>query len=183
MSMQKTLDHRIKNYILSCIDSECYDIETATVQEKLDFLMKTFKTEYGFMIPRIGETPALKEWFMGLPSVFNCAFYNCDTYKLGLKLGFLKHDCNDKAVEKFNDHYWHLLATKTMQLSRNYRVDVQTKEKQNIRVFFDDHDNLITSINTTENGALKYYVGESFTKSDETKHVCTHIEFLTKGEK
>ena len=178
MSKQSTLDNRIKNYILTCIDSSDHCVETLTVNQKIDFLMNTFVNEYGFMINRVGKTTALKEWFQGLPSVFNCAFYNTDTYKLGLKLGFLNHDCNDTAVDNFNENYWHMLATKTLQLSRNYRVNEQIKEKQIIKVFFDDFDYLTTSINTTENGALKYYVGEKFTKSDETKHTCTHIEFI-----
>jgi hypothetical protein len=47
-----------------------------------------FKKEYGFMIERVGEYNAFKEWLQGLPSVLTVPFYNYDILENAKKAGF-----------------------------------------------------------------------------------------------
>ena len=47
-----------------------------------------------------------------------------------------------------------------------------------ILVKFDDGDFLVTSINCTLEEAKKYYIGNTFVKSDETCHKAVEIENL-----
>lgn len=82
------LDTKAKEYILFCINGDGYDLPgdaLITTEGKLRFLYETFKKEYGFNIPRMGEQKAFSEWLMGLPTCMNIAFTNHDILVLAME--------------------------------------------------------------------------------------------------
>ncbi len=106
----------IQAYVLSCIDSEGYSIVTTTDKEKINFLFDTFKKEYGFNIPRMGQQKAFVEWCMGLPSCFNVAFSYVDIIALGNSWGY---DLSKTAKEDlFCTNYWNMLYMAVTALLR-----------------------------------------------------------------
>lgn len=52
--------------------------DDAELFDKINKLYEVFKSEYGFMIERVGKYNAFKEWLQGLPSVLTIPFYNYD---------------------------------------------------------------------------------------------------------
>ena len=127
MSKSSELDKVVKLYIISCITSEGYNVvEPVTNQEKIDFLRSTFNNEYGFNIARMGEQNALKEWFQGLPSSISVAFYNTDILDLAFKWGSISSTVTESQEQKILDNYFNLLAAKTCQLFKGYRVPKET---------------------------------------------------------
>ena len=99
--MRKTNSKEVKvavrNYLLS--------LEDGTLTE----IKEKFENEYGWAIPRYGETNACIEWLRGL--AIGCAFYYCDIVKL---LSVWLDDTEEnqwKWVDKKGDGlYWLLLA-------------------------------------------------------------------------
>lgn len=51
-------------------------------------------------------------------------------------------------------------------------------ERTHVKVTFDDGDYFCTTINLPRDGAYKYYMGQTFTKADETQHRVTKVDFL-----
>lgn len=120
MSKSSDLDKTVKRYIIDHIDASGYDQDPQTDAEKVKFLMATFRLEYGWRAVQVGELRALTEWFQGLPSACNTAFYNSDILTLAVKWGSLPADYTDRQAEKILGNWWNLLANKTIQLSRKY---------------------------------------------------------------
>ena len=95
----------IENYILEAIDGGGYDQDTDTMtpRQKLDFLMQTFKAEYGWLVERKGQFHAMTEWLQGLPSAINIAFMNYDIIELAKGQGSLPLDATDRQEDKILD--------------------------------------------------------------------------------
>lgn len=65
--------------IIDNIDLSDYNLdESADLFDKVNKLYEVFKSEYGFMIDRVGQVNAFKEWLQGLPSTLTVPFYNHD---------------------------------------------------------------------------------------------------------
>ena len=130
---RKERNSMIHAYILDRIDSTDYGVQCNTDRERITFLMNTFKKEYGFMIERIGECKAFKEWVMGLPTCFSIEFENYEICKLGLKWGLLKahprptrntikggifDGITERAYNQFVDAYWNSLYMNVKAIER-----------------------------------------------------------------
>jgi hypothetical protein len=76
-----------------------------------------FKKEYGFMIERVGELNAFKEWLQGLPSVLTVPFMNYDILQNAKKEGFVFE--NEQQENKFIDAYWSRLSNAFFTLKEN----------------------------------------------------------------
>jgi hypothetical protein len=122
--MTKT-QKKAQAYIIDCIDSEAYEVKTSTDKEKIQFLFDTFRNEYGWYVKRVGVNEALKEWYMGLPSVFNMAFTNYDILQLAKKWGTLAENATEKQEDKILSNYWNLLASNTIQLFNKHKVVIK----------------------------------------------------------
>jgi hypothetical protein len=113
----------VNAYILEAIDSEAYEVETTTDKEKLQFLADTFKKEYGHGIKYYGSTQeAMKQWIMGLPSVFNIDFENYRIIQIAQQWGNLTHNSPSKVVDKVLDNWFNLIAAKTLQLMAKHGI-------------------------------------------------------------
>ena len=125
MTPSKALDTAVKQYILESISNDGYDNAIALTDEvaKLTFLKGTFKSEYGWAIPRYGEQMAFAEWIKGLPSSFNIAFTNYDILQLAIKWGYYGEKLTEKQEEEILDNYWNLITVKTFQLFKKYKIN------------------------------------------------------------
>jgi len=122
MSLSEQNDF-INDYIFERIDTEGYDVVAITDKEKLQFLYDTFKSEYGYMITRVGSQKAYQEWLQGLPSAFNIDFYNVDILKVAKQMGSLSANPTEKQEDKIIDNWWSYVANKTFQLFRKYKIN------------------------------------------------------------
>lgn len=93
--------------------------------DKIKTLYNIFKQEYGFMIERVGEVNAFKEWLQGLPSVLTVPFYNYDIINNAREAGLLTSTSDDWYKEKdedsFLDRYWIRLAQAFFNLKDNFK--------------------------------------------------------------
>lgn len=124
-SKRMKLDRLSKDYIINAIDGDGYDLPSdsfITTEGKLRFLWETFNKEYGHMIERVGQQNAMKEWIMGLPSAFNIDFENYKIILIAQKWGSLPEVFTDKQAEKILENWFNLIACKTCQLFRKYKV-------------------------------------------------------------
>ena len=72
MSNYKTF---FENIIIDNIDLESHGLSNDVyLYDKIKTTYNIFKNEYGFMIERVGEVNAFKEWLMGLPSTLSVPF-------------------------------------------------------------------------------------------------------------
>lgn len=111
-------------YILNCIDSSDYDLESEpqTDADKLAFLSETFHAEYGWMVQRVGPITAFAEWCKGLPSSFNCEFRNHAIIDLAKEWGSIPADATERQEQKILDNWFNLIANKTFQLFKKYEI-------------------------------------------------------------
>lgn len=133
MSNYKTF---FENIIIDNIDLESYGLSNDVyLYDKIKTTYNIFKNEYGFMIERVGEVNAFKEWLMGLPSILTVPFYNYDILENARKAGFfmvtlINNDGNREQVmaegrtllrkqEKFLDTYWSELSSAFFDLKDN----------------------------------------------------------------
>lgn len=102
-------------YLFDCIDTEQIG-ESSTDKEKVDFVFKTFETEYGNPYnKRIypNECERLAQYLRGLPSCVNIAFTNYDIIQIGKSWGFCK---TSKAETKFIENWFDMCAFRLIQM-------------------------------------------------------------------
>ena len=110
--------------IIDNIDFEGYAITNeGYLYDKIKTLYNIFKQEYGFMIDRVGEVNAFKEWLQGLPSVLTVPFMNYEILENAKKAGLLTKDDVEWRMEKqenrFLELYWTKLALAFFELKDN----------------------------------------------------------------
>ena len=122
----KKLNGVSKQYILDNITSDGYieegQKEPSTDKEKLQFLMDTFKSEYGWAIERYGIYKAFTEWLMGLPSVFSIDFMNYDILQLAKKWGSIPENATERQENKILANWWNFITVKTFQLFNKHHI-------------------------------------------------------------
>lgn len=114
---------RLENYILSCISTEGYGVSAQTTEEKLKFIVDTFKSEYGYNINKYGKYRAFSEWLQGLPSSMNIAFYYSEIIELGKQMGFLKPEASEKSEDSFTDQWFNRLTIQFTAMCGRYSID------------------------------------------------------------
>ncbi len=95
-----------RKYILDCIDSEGYEVVCKNDRDKLEFLQRTFKNEYGWSIARHGEQSAFCEWLKGLPSSFGIEFTNYGIIEKAKEFGFIPKMPSEKQKDRALDLWW-----------------------------------------------------------------------------
>jgi hypothetical protein len=113
-----------ENTIIDNINFEGYGFSNDMyLYDKIKTLYNIFKQEYGFMIERVGEVNAFKEWLQGLPSVLTVPFYNYDIINNAREAGLLTATSDDWFKEKdedsFLDRYWIRLSVAFFNLKDN----------------------------------------------------------------
>ena len=89
-----------ENTIVDNIDLESYGLSNDVyLYDKIKTTYNIFKQEHGFMIERVGEVNAFKEWLMGLPSVLSVPFMNSEILSLAKDNGFLNVQCITNHVD------------------------------------------------------------------------------------
>jgi hypothetical protein len=131
MSKNMILDKTVKQYIVDAISSEGYADSDGIAETLLDskdaltFLYKTFQSEYGWHIERVGEQKAFKEWLMGLPSSFNIDFENLKILQLAVKWGSIPENYTEKQADKILENWFNFITVKTFQLFKKYKIEVK----------------------------------------------------------
>jgi hypothetical protein len=109
--------------ILESIDLDGYDVSANTDLEKINEVYEIFKSEYGYMIERIGERKAFEEWLQGLPSALSVPFYNYRILELAYERKAITTYKNERMTEhtenNFLNHYWTRLAHAFFTLKEN----------------------------------------------------------------
>lgn len=106
----------VKAYILNAIDSDGYGETPATETEKLQFLDRTFRAEYEWMIARVGYQKAMAEWISGLPSSFNVEFRNSKIVEIAKTWGDLPANATDDQEWKIISNWFNYIAAKTTMM-------------------------------------------------------------------
>ena len=126
VSKRTKLDRTVKQYIIDCIDNEGYGgAVLETPEEKLQFLYDTFVSEYvnEYNIRRHGSYQNIfREYLMGIPSCIRTAFSNYDIIMLAKNWGSLPENATEKQEDRILENYFNLIANKTFQLFRKYKI-------------------------------------------------------------
>jgi hypothetical protein len=104
-----------ENTIIDSINFEGYDFpENQNNFDKVQNVYKTFLSEYGWNVKRVGTQMAFKEWLQGLPSVLTVPFMNYDILN-NAKTAGVKVDNEDD----FLDTYFAKLTAAFFELKEN----------------------------------------------------------------
>lgn len=94
-----------KELLLSCADGSGYgvDLDSATDDEKVQFLVDTIKSELSWMLEKHTAFDMSKHWLQGLASACTIPFYNGAIVEWLESKGFIITPHNEyRAI----DHYW-----------------------------------------------------------------------------
>jgi hypothetical protein len=118
-------NHPVYQYILDSVNSVDYDLEKQpeTDQEKLQFVLDTFRKEYDHEIKRQGEHRAFKEWLSGLPSAINIDFKNYYILQLAKQWRSIPKDATGKQEDKIIENWFNFITVKFFVLCRRNKVD------------------------------------------------------------
>lgn len=119
MKLTKEQKAIIYRYIIDCISPEAYEVKAETDAQKLQFLADTFRKEYCYPenLKRYGSyQEVLRQWIMGLPSVFNVDFENYAIIALAKKWGSLPENATEKQEDKILENWFKFIAAKTLQM-------------------------------------------------------------------
>tara|TARA_R110002096_G_scaffold319882_1_gene514038 strand:- start:211 stop:552 length:342 start_codon:yes stop_codon:yes gene_type:complete len=107
-----------ENTIIDSIDLTEYGFKgEITLHAKLIKVNAIFKKEYGFMIERVRETNAFKEYLMGLPNCITVPFNNYEVIRNAKEYG-ITFD-TEKHEDVFLGRYWNNLALAFFTLKNN----------------------------------------------------------------
>ena len=101
-----------KNYAKFILDSIKPYEEDQPIKEnqKLDYLITTFKKESNFNNQRESFQRAFSYWLSGLPSVIDLPFYNGEIIELAIKMGSLEENHTEQQAERIYNNYWNFMA-------------------------------------------------------------------------
>lgn len=125
LTPRQQLDRTVKGYIIDCIDSEAYEVETTTETEKLQFLYNTFLSEYWRhqeQYFRGNKYKAFESWIQGLPSVFNIDFEYYRIIELAKLWGSIPAGASERQEDKILDRWFNFITVKTFQLFRKHKI-------------------------------------------------------------
>lgn len=111
-----------KEIIKSSINLEAYGIDNeGYLYDKVKTTYNIFKKEYGFMIERVGEVNAFKEWLQGLPSAIEVPYMYKDILNLAREGGLIQSDIPegrdlDRAENRILEDYWINLSLSFFEL-------------------------------------------------------------------
>ena len=94
------ITNEFKNHIIGLVDLEPYNIESET---PLNEVLNIFRSEYGFMINRIGLKKSIVQWLQGLPSCINIPFTYFDIINLMYATDMInnKNVCECETSDKY----------------------------------------------------------------------------------
>jgi hypothetical protein len=100
----------IQEYILSCIDSTAYDIETETEKEKLQFMLDTFgKEKFGQILYYKTVEKMFISWMQGLPSTFNVDYENYRILELAYLFELIPANADDNQESDILENWWKVI--------------------------------------------------------------------------
>lgn len=127
MTTKTPLTELVRNYILNAITSDGYDVEPQTDEEKVKFLLGTFKSEYcypqNWQRYKTGKR-IFAEWVQGLPSSFSVHFYNYDILNIAKAWDLLPFDATEEDEDKFIAGWWSFLADEVAKLAKEYNLEL-----------------------------------------------------------
>lgn len=120
-------NHPVYQYMLDAINEDLklnYNLESepTTDRERVQFVLDTFKSEYGWNIQRYGLQGAFKEYLMGLPSVIHIDFENYKILELAKKWGSLPENPTERQEDKIIKNWFNFIAVKFFQLCKRLKV-------------------------------------------------------------
>jgi hypothetical protein len=117
-------NHPVNQYIIDCIYSAEHELlkQPETDQEKLQFVLNTFRSEYNHEIKRVGEFRAFSEWLSGLPSVLDIDFQNYNILQLAKKWNSIPENATEKQEYKILSNWWKFIAMRFFTLCRRNKA-------------------------------------------------------------
>lgn len=127
-TQKQVVSEKYAGYIISCINSEGYDVfsdSLNTPEAKLRFLHDTFVSEYWHDYNKkryVTKQNAFREWIMGLPSSFDIEWENYRIIELAKRMGSLADDATYKQEEAILDNYFSFITNKVFVLFKKYKI-------------------------------------------------------------
>lgn len=114
----------IEKYILSCVDASGYNKSPKTKEQKLAFVMETFKKEYWDEYHkryfRNDIKKAFSEWLRGLPTSFGVDFNYSDLLRIAIKWGYLTNKSSERQEDLFFEKWWSLITNEFFKMHNRY---------------------------------------------------------------
>jgi len=107
---------RYKQYILDQIKDDGWGNPLTERREKIEYIMKKFRKEHGYEVPRLGKHRAMKEWLEG------CALpipaYNGDIIDLAIEMGSIDENPSEKLVDGVLQNYYNFMTLMILEMER-----------------------------------------------------------------
>ena len=116
-----------KQYIVSLIDSEVYEVETKTDKQKVKFVLDCFNKEFNYsnnkkryknLIIRIAE------WLKCTPSVINIEIWNEDIIRVAKEYKLLPLNITEDEEYNFVEYWFELCASTILAIAKDNKISI-----------------------------------------------------------
>lgn len=115
------MNEKLEKYILESVDGQPYDEFPESPAEKMAFIEKTFKSEKGYEIDRIGKSQAMKNWIGGLPSAIDIEYRSNKILELGIEFGILSKNASEKRQDDFINDWFRMIVYNLLNMIESYK--------------------------------------------------------------
>lgn len=117
-----------KQYIVSLIDSDIYEVETVTSKDKVKFVLDSFNKEFNYsnnkkryknLVIRIAE------WLKCTPSVINIEIWNEDIIKVAKEYKLLPSEITEDEEYNFVEYWFELCASTILLVAKDNKISIE----------------------------------------------------------
>ena len=116
-----------KQYIVSLIDSEVYEIETKTDKQKVKFVLDSFNKEFNYsnnkkryknLVIRISE------WLKCTPSIIDIEIWNEDIIRVAKEYKLLPLELTEDEEYNFVEYWFELCASTLLSIAKENKINI-----------------------------------------------------------
>ena len=116
-----------KQYIVSLIDSEVYEIETKTDKQKVKFVLDSFNKEFNYsnnkkryknLVIRISE------WLKCTPSIIDIEIWNEDIIRVAKEYKLLPLELTEAEEYNFAEYWFELCASTILSIAKENKINI-----------------------------------------------------------
>ena len=120
-------NNNFKQYLVSLIDSDIYEVETVTSKDKVKFVLDSFNKEFNYsnnkkryknLVIRISE------WLKCAPSVINIEIWNEDIIKVAKEYKLLPLEITEDEEYNFVEYWFELCASTILSAAKDNKINI-----------------------------------------------------------
>lgn len=116
-----------KQYIISCINVEAYEIEAHTDRDKLKVVLDSFNREYNYLNNKKrfkNLAIRLAEWLKGGPTIISVEIWDEEIIKVAKEYKLLPCEITEDEEYNFVEYWFELCASTILAIAKDNKISI-----------------------------------------------------------